>query len=711
MKNNIVILLFKLAVLLLLLPAVSCTETLPGQRLVPEDTSDIIVSSEGGEYSVGYAIENFSSDGAVTAICDAEWIASVYCGEYGKVSFIAERNPEKQQREAVLTVSYDRDPEGSFSVRIIQDAAASGPRLVLMSDDTLSVSVPGGKYEISYALLNKEDREGLKAVSQAEWISALTVEEKTISVFVDANISEIPRSASIFIEYPGLKSLEVVVEQAALSSDVLEISILSASTREVEVAAEPSDQNMKYILMVDSKERIDELGSDQKIYLDDLQFFQQYAASYGMTMAETLWVFLKQGSWSGSFGNLSPQSSYYCYGYGMNEKAEYQTVIYKTEFQTESIPHSDCTFALSASATTNTAQVTIDPSESDVPYLAGIIDPDTYFGVYGEFCNESMERFLLDIVAALQKQGYDRQEIASQVAYKGRKVLDFDGLIPGSRNMVYCVGLSEDADMMTDAFNLIFNTQDIELPPLTYTFEVTELKPRSISATIRPSDSESYYCWGITDASYTQEDIINMFREESKIYIELGAVSDFAGYVAMYLKSRGEKSRDFTNLYPEKSYKLYAIQISKTGEFTHPMAFSEVYATPPAVEANCSVRIEYDKFWDGAELAQMYPDFAPYTRYAVLPVQAVTEGDVASFKYAFLSGDWADPSLHSDDEAIKYLYEYGFSFKKNTFFVTWDYSFAIIAVAVDSEGNYSKVYRDSGVLRKEDAADPSEYQF
>lgn len=708
MKRITEISLFALSFLAL----ASCTEeTLPEQKLVPEDVSDIVVPGEGGEYVIGYSIENFAEDGTVTAETDAEWIASVYCGEYGKVSFIAGRNPDKTVREAVITVSYDKDPDGAFSVKVRQEAAVSGPRLVLMSDDTLSVSVPGGKYEIEYALLNQEGHEGLEASSQADWISAVTVEDKYVSVFVEPNISETGRETEVVIEYPELEPLKVVVVQSPLSSGVLDISIVSTTTREAQVAVEPSDQFMMYIVMVDTKERIDGMESDLEIYQDDLLFFQQYASSAGMSLSETMWVFLKQGSWTGVFDSLVPDTEYCCYGYGMNEKAEYQTVVYKKEFRTAAVAHSDCSFSISASAGTESALVTIEPTDDDVPYIAGIISPDAFFAAYGEFCNETMDLLLQDIIKALEKQGYDRQEIVSEVAYKGRQSLSFNDLVPGTRNMVYCVGLGENADMITDAFSIEFSTQEVELPPLTFTFDITEVKSRSVTASVTSSDNESYYCWGLVDASYTKDDIIRMFQEESKVYIELGAVKDFAGYVEMYLKTRGNKTRTFTNLVPQKDYKVYAMQLSKSWDFTYPISFSDICTTPEAVTADCTIEIRYDKFWDGEELAQLYPDFAQFRQYAVLPAEVVTQGEVASFKYAFLSGDWADPSLHSDDEAIQYLFEYGFTFKKNTFFVTWDYEFAIIAVAVDNDGNYSKVFRKSGILSKEDASDPSEYTF
>lgn len=691
----------------------SCVKETVSEKLVPEDTSDIRIPAEGAEGTIYYTIENFGSAGTVKAVSSEEWISALYCGEYGKVSFIVERNRSGDEREAQITVEYEISSQ-SFQVKVVQDGASAEPKLVLISPDTINVSVPGGKYEIEYELLglDTDKRENLTVTYGVDWISAYSVEDNVVSVFFDPNISVEQRTAEISIAYQDLGSLSVVAEQSALSSDGLDISIQEVGTHYAKVSVEPTSALMGYVLMVDTKDRIDALGGDYGLFQDDLAFFQQYAAAYGISIKDVMGLFMKQGNWSGYFEDLEADADYYCYGYGVNENAEYQTLVSMKEFRTEAIVYSDCTFDITAEADHNSAVVTIEPSDETVPYIAGVINPDSYFLAYGPFNNGSMQLLLDDILETMSQNGLTTQEIVDQITYKGRQSLYFDSLEPSTENMAYCVGLSGDADMITDAYSVVFMTaDDPEIPPLTYRFDITALDSRSVTATVVPSESESYFCWGITDASFSQEDVVAAMREESQIYIDLGVVRDFEGYVEAYLKNRGIKTRTFSNLVPETDYKLYAIQISKTGEFTQPMVFSEVFTTPEASVASCSISIVYDAFWDGEELAALYPDFAQFSQYAVLPVSVVTEGDVASFKYAFLSGDWADPSQHSDNEVIQYLYDYGFSFRTNTFFVTWDYTFAIVAVALDNSGNYSEVFRATDMFNKADAADPSDYTF
>lgn len=711
MKKHISIILTVPAVCLLALIINSCAKEKMSEKLVPEDTSDIIISAEGAECTISYTIENFCSAGTVTASSDVDWIPSLYCGEYGTVSFIVDRNQDRVEREALVTVSYDVMAQ-SFQVRVVQEGASVSPKLVLVSSDTVRVSVPGGKYEIEYDLFGGISREELSVNYDAEWISSFSIEDKVISLFIGPNISETPRSAEVMIKYPGLEELSVEVVQESLSAEELDLSIDSVGTHMVQVTVVPTSARMEYVVMTDTKDHIDAVGGDYELFQDDLAFFQQYAALYGISIAEVMEMFMKHGEQTVIFNDLEDDTDYYCYGYGINEDAEYQTLIYRKEFRTDAIEYTDCIFNVSVDPGPDYAAVDVEPTDNDVMYIVGIMDPDMFFMAYGEFGNASMQALVNDIVSAMSKDGLTTQEIIGKMTYTGKQSLLFDGLEPDTDNMVYCVGLNSEADIVTDAFSLVFRTsEDPDVPPLSFEFNVSGLEPRSVTASVTPSENDSYYCWGIVNSTFSQEDVVAVMEEDSQIYIDLGVVDDFEGYVEAYLKTSGARNRTFENLVPSTGYKLYAIQVSKSGEFSRPMVFSEEFATPEASTASCSISIQYDKFWDGEELAQLYPDFAQFSQYAVLPVTVMTNGDAASFKYAFLSGDWADSSLHSDDEVIQYLYNYGFSFSSNIFFVTWDYAFAIVAVAVDSSGNYSEVFRATDIFSKADAADPSEYKF
>lgn len=697
----------------------SCTDEPAANEIFRiEDGSDIIADYAGGEYTISYTIENFASRGSVYAECGADWIKGLYCGEYGKVSFIVEENDSGSQRETSITVGYsvtgDKD-----SVKVIQTAETGGtgkePILTLISPDTLSVPVLGGDYDLQYAVFNASDESGMVSVIPSEeWLSVSEVSENTVSIVAEPNISDVPRSATLRFEYGTAEPVSVSVDQASLTSERLEITVDSTGVRGAKVSVAPTDPiYMTYVVFVNLKEYIDALGSDYDIFMSDLALIQQYALSYDLTITEAMWIFLKQGNKSLVFEDLVPDTEYYCYGYGVTDSLDYLTVVCKEYFETNAINRVDCTFSLSAEATHNSAVVTVVPSDNDVPYICGLIDPDVFTLLYGAFSNESMQGLLTSIIDGLAENGVSIQDYIEGYAYTGSQEISFDDLEPETSQMAYCVGLDMNGEMVTDAYNLIFETsEDPTVPPMTFIFEAKEIEARSITASVTPSDNEIPYCWDLVDASLEEDDIKAAIQQEADLYISLGAVGTLAEYVEVYLAVNGYREKTFGNLVPATAYKLYAIQLNSSGEYSRPMVFSRIYTTADAVTSDCSVTVLYDKYWNGADLAELYPDdFGGYEAYAVLPVAVSTEGDVASFGYALLAAEWADPSLYSDDDVIEYLNRHGFSSPTHYFFVTWDYEFAIVSVAVDSEGNYGRVIRKTEILRREGAADPSEFEF
>lgn len=700
---------------LILFPSACVDEPLAEERLVIEDLSEIVADADGGEYVISYSIENFASKGSVRAESPADWIGAIYCGEYGKISFIVDKNDSRQTRQSAIVIDYPLTGD-SYSVNVIQPADnGTGPVLALLSGDSLSVPVLGGSYDIDYVLLNAPEGETVSATPSESWIGSVSVGKESVSVIVEPNISQEPRSAVLKIEYGSALPLEVAVEQSSLTSERLDISIDSLGVRAVKVSVRPSDPiYMTYVTWVDSKQYIDGLGSDYDIFMDDLALIQQYASSYGLTMTETMWMFLKQGNWDGIYDNLTPDSEYYCYAYGVTDSLEYLTVVCKKDFRTLAIQKVDCTFDLSVDAGHDSATLTVTPSDANVAYMAGLIDPDDFFGAYGSFSNESMQLLLNDILESLMSQGITPQDYVENYTFKGRRELPpYEDLEPETKYMIYCVGLDANAEMITDAANLLFDTdEDPTIPPLTFEFDATDIRDRSITATVTPSDTVTSYCWNLVTADMTEEDIIAGMQADADLYIGFGVVSDLAGYVEMYLAVEGTRTRTFDNLVPDTDYKFYAVQLSSSGEFSQPMVFSGIITTTGSVVADCTAEVVYGNYYDGADLAAMYPDtFKGREGYAILPAYVKTEGNAVEYRYAMVEAEWADPSLHSDNDVIEYLAVYGFKFPYNYFFVTWDFEFAVISVAIDAQGNYGPVSRKTDILHKDGVSDPDEFEF
>lgn len=112
---------------LVALALTSCSETpepepQPVKKpIVALDKQSISVKAEGGNYSVGYTIENAKEGVELSVVNDANWIVDITV-EANNIAFVVEPNESAEAREAELSVEY---PEADTRTISINQAAKS----------------------------------------------------------------------------------------------------------------------------------------------------------------------------------------------------------------------------------------------------------------------------------------------------------------------------------------------------------------------------------------------------------------------------------------------------------------------------------------------------------------------------------------------------------------------------------------------------------
>lgn len=112
---------------LVALALTSCSETpepepQPVKKpIVALDKQSISVKAEGGNYSVGYTIENAKEGVELSVVNDAEWIVDITV-EANNITFVVEPNESAEAREAELSVEY---PEADTRTISVNQAAKS----------------------------------------------------------------------------------------------------------------------------------------------------------------------------------------------------------------------------------------------------------------------------------------------------------------------------------------------------------------------------------------------------------------------------------------------------------------------------------------------------------------------------------------------------------------------------------------------------------
>lgn len=183
------------------------------------------------------------------------------------------------------------------------------------------------------------------------------------------------------------------------------------------------------------------------------------------------------------------------------------------------------------------------------------------------------------------------------------------------------------------------------------------------------------------------------------------------------LKSKGARLSggsqiEMSPLDPGTEYVVVAMGDTNGYPTTEPF-YSETFTTPEKTENNIEVSLEYDKYFDGSELAALYPDyFSDAAGYAVLPVKPSVSGPVANFYYGAYIGDYMDDYFYDDDYLISELTYDGAQGSETYFFgLPYDEASTLLAVGEDADGNFTKVWRELVTLTQDGVSPTSEFSY
>ena len=133
---------------------------------------------------------------------------------------------------------------------------------------------------------------------------------------------------------------------------------------------------------------------------------------------------------------------------------------------------------------------------------------------------------------------------------------------------------------------------------------------------------------------------------------------------------------------------------------------SEIHSlpTPEAIVSEAYVEIRYDKYYNGDDIAAAFPDYSKAAGHAFVRLTAYENSSAADYLYAVLDGDLTDAGSYPDEDAIQDLIVAGHNAYMSTYYLEWEKDYTITAVAIDSDGNYGKVFRRHEIFTKEGAS-------
>lgn len=578
------------------------------------------------------------------------------------------------------------------------------PATLAIDDNYVQAKAEGGEYYFTYKLENP-DGSKLEAVAQDEWIHSFDfTTDGEVNFVIEPNTSGTQRLSKVTLKY-GKLSDSITITQSGEAVEV-EVTIdfeFEIDGPNVRMYTYPSPEGIRYYAWYYSVKGMETAlaqspGVTLEMYLErvvevDISEAIYYGAYAGYSAADAVAEITLKGAAYQDFV-LNGDTEFYAFACAVTDAGEIISDIIYTTFKTGVIEASDNVLTLS-NVKVNTDRVSYDVTATNMDQYATIVLPAA------EVENLTNEEFIEKF-----------NKIDGYVSY-----LNF-----GSCSKAYLLH-EEDADYYIYYFGYEYGMATTEIkrekihtlsydPETKAEFDLTidKVTHYRIKASLNVNPESALYYIDVCGVNETAEELKETIREAAQWYVDNGYYDNIATCYRI-VGNKGSQEFEFTALYPETPYRVYAFGIDeKSGEFNTDVIFSDVITTPAQKVSESYITINTDKYYDGFDLVELYPnEFSDADGWAVLPLEVETHGDVVSYYYDVYVGNVTDTTYPTDDEIILDLLQYGKANEPLTYSYCYFYeTLTLIYFSKDSEDNNSAVTRTLLYLDPSNCADASE---
>lgn len=572
--------------------------------------------------------------------------------------------------------------------------------VVTLDKQSVEASAEGGEFTVNYTIENAVEGVTLAVTEDVEWISDVEVAENSISFAVAANDLEVAREATLNVEYTGAEARTIAVAQAAKS--VAPTPELATITLEVEniiwnnadVTVTPSE-DVEYILGVMTKEDFAPYAEDiESLVAARVEEWKETAQEYQDMGYDDPWqYYLKNEQRSGertysvkydSLYNMSWDTEYVVYCFGMDDEGEQTAYVVVEEFRTEAPVPTSNTFTITIGETTKTSvEFTVEPTTDD-PYYVTIeaVDVLAPYGPDKEQSYEDMVRYLtpeydmtIEQRTFTGKQTLYNSDLGKSVnSFKTYRVVVW-GFENGPTTDVY----------MSEEFNPTDPVIDFE--PAIY---VDEYNHRKVIYSVVPNSSATYYHALHTAAEVGQDGGAAL------------AASLIEGNINANLIS-GTVQKE-VEVQAESDYYVVVFGYNPdTKSMTSEVFLSELITTPAEPQAAPALDVEVTNLaWNGADIYVIpNSDFRYYYECRTKAEFNEYYGSAETFYQKIYDGWVSDAASYGYDVAtVASWYTNEGSGVADIGRLTWntEYVFAIFGVGADGTRNTDVILKEFKTL-------------
>lgn len=572
-----------------------------------------------------------------------------------------------------------------------------------LSASSISAPKEGGVFTIRYELDAASEKPKLKADCPETWVHSFDfTEENIISFEVDWNETTKTREAVVEITLSdGSSNQSFTVRQAAGEKRprfVITVDELSDSS--VSAMIVPLNEQMSYINICMSKAEYDKLGSDEALFDLFARTYGEQAQAAGMTLVSYLESIerLFRGERLYRVEGLDAETEYYLCAVEISSTGEQASEMVKTLIETPAVQMIDMSFDIKYDVTGPNVTMTVTPSDEKQYYVFDIVAKESieitelipiYQTVLQKKIEEYKEMFGISTVNVV------RQFIASKGVAATTLELQAETTYYGFAVSINSVGIINSQPKICE-----FVTGSVGASDNNIAITLTAVGDRKVNYSITTTTDDPYI-FNIVEASKVEG------MTEQQILTEQTS----GAYNLEQLKMQGNKTGTISRLLPETDY--VALAFGYFGDKVTTKLFRQNFTTQANVVGAVTFDLNYDYYFDGNEISQIYPDLFPAylaADKAVLPVQVnLHDNEADEYFYHIFAGAPATPD-GMEAYIYKTLMNQGYTTSTGVFYASYGTEYTLAGFAVDMQGHYGPIFWKKINLTPEGASPVENYR-
>lgn len=260
---------------------------------------------------------------------------------------------------------------------------------------TTSVTIPsdGRSQKIVYEVSGVSEAGPVTISADAQWLTVNAGKARLIEVSATKNDTDAVRTADFTVSYPGADDVVVEVIQPSWQEPIT-LTVHGTESTAIVFSVVTENDDIAWVGQVVGLDWFNEMGSDEKIFQEDMAYYQNEAYDKGLSLQDYLKTIMNKGTHENlQYKGLDPSSDYVVYVYGISEEGERTTDIYSAQATTQPPYAGPLAFGIEVTEENNVMDITVTPDHDGVYYYWNLMDKATYDSYAAEHGDDPMAVF------------------------------------------------------------------------------------------------------------------------------------------------------------------------------------------------------------------------------------------------------------------------------------------------------------------------------